>query len=311
MKKSILILLMLIICTSLFLTACDQMGQVKGVKERGEIEEEPEIIVKDETGNEQKYKLEEYITGVVAGEMPADWPENAYGAQAILARTFALKYMEENDTKVISDSFREAQQYDPEKITKEIEEAVKKTRGEVVLYNEQYIKGWFHSSAGGFTTTAKVGLAYEEEEPPYVKSVKSPDEKAPEDVKEWKVRFNNEELQSALTKMGKDIGQLKKIEIKNKDNTGRAIEFVFSGSNRNATVKAANFRKELDPQKLKSIKIEDIKKVDNGYEIKGSGYGHGVGLSQWGAYSLALDKKNAEEIIDHYYKNIEIIKLYE
>ena len=311
MKKLTLILVMLIICTSLFLTACDQMGQVKGVKERGEIEEEPEIIVKDETGNEQKYKLEEYITGVVAGEMPADWPENAYGAQAILARTFALKYMEENNTEVISDSFREAQQYDPEKITKEIEEAVKKTRGEVVLYNDQYIKGWFHSSAGGFTTTAKVGLAYEDEEPPYVKSVKSPDDKAPEDVKEWKVRFNNEELQSTLTKMGQDIGQFKKIEIKNKDNTGRAIEFIFSGSNGKATVKAANFRKELDPQKLKSIKIEDIKKVDNGYEIKGSGYGHGVGLSQWGAYSLALDKKNAEEIIDHYYKNIKIIKLYE
>lgn len=310
MKKRIILLVVIFLFGVLVMTACDQLGRVRGVKERGEIEEEPSIVVKSKDG-EEEMKLEKYVQGVVAGEMNKDWPENAYGAQAILARTFALKYLEDNNTETISSEFSEGQQYSPEKIDKNIENAVKDTRGEVVLYKDEYIKGWFHASAGGMTTTAKVGLAYEEDEPQYIKSVESPDDKAPEEVKNWKVVFKNNELLSALKTMGKEIDDIKSFEIVKKDKTGRAEEFKFVGSNSELTVKAANYRKELDPQKLKSTKISNIKKLDDGYEISGSGYGHGVGLSQWGAYSLALDKKDAEEIIDYYYKDIKIEKLYD
>ena len=310
MNKKLYLFVVIFLFSVLLMTACDQMGRVRGVKEKGEIEEEPSIVVKTNDG-EEEMKLEKYVQGVVAGEMHADWPENAYGAQAILARTFALKYLEDNNTKTISSEFSEGQQYSPEKITKKIENAVKDTKGEVVLYNDQYIKGWFHASAGGMTTTAKVGLAYEEDEPKYIKSVESPDDKAPQDIKNWKAVFKNDELLSTLKKMGKNISNLEKFEIVKKDKTGRAEEFKFAGDNSEVVVKAANFRKELDPKKLKSIKISNIKKLNDGYEITGSGYGHGVGLSQWGAYSLALDRKDAEDIINYYYKDIKIEKLYE
>ena len=256
-------------------------------------------------------KLEEYIAGVVAGEMNKDWPENTYGAQAILARTFALKHMEDEQTDVISGSFADAQEYNPEVVTEKIIKAVKKTRGEVALYKDQYIKAWFHSSAGGETTTAKVGLGYQKDEPPYIKKVKSPDEEAPEEIKKWTVEFNNNQLTKTLKEMGKSIGELQNMTIDDRDNTGRAIKFKFSGSKGQATVKAADFRKQLDPKKLRSIKISSLEKTLKGYRFTGSGFGHGVGMSQWGAYSMAKNNKSSEDIVNYYFKNIKIAKMYD
>ncbi|MDI3548657.1 MAG: stage sporulation protein [Halanaerobiales bacterium] len=289
---------------------CEQ-ARVKGVRERNKLKGEPEIVVKLANREDKRMKFEEYITGVVAGEMKKGWPENAYGAQAIIARTFALKYMDENKTNVISGSFEYAQEYKPENITDRVRNAVKKTRGEVAVYKDDYIKGWFHSSAGGQTTSARVGLAFKEPEPPYIKSVKSPDDQAPADIRNWTVSFSNEEIANTLKKMGKDIGVLNKIEIVNKDKTGRVIDFRFTGNKGNATVKAADFRKELDPRKLKSTKISNIVKKGNGYSFTGSGFGHGVGMSQWGAYAMAKDGKSPEEIIRYYFKDIEIVKEYD
>ncbi|MFW5992060.1 MAG: SpoIID/LytB domain-containing protein, partial [Halanaerobiaceae bacterium] len=177
LKRCTSILIILIVLFSL--TACDQQGRVRGVRERNKLEAEPDITVKSADGQERTMKFEEYITGVVAGEMKKNWPENAYGAQAIIARTFALKYMEENQTRSISGSYEFAQEFKPENVTESIKNGVGETRGEVAVYKDDYIKGWFHSSAAGQTTSAKVGLAYEKEEPPYIKSVKSPDDQAP------------------------------------------------------------------------------------------------------------------------------------
>ena len=255
--------------------------------------------------------LEEYITGVVAGEMKADWPENADAAQAIIARTFALKHMSDNDTNVISGSYQFAQEYQPEKITGEIEKAVKRTRGEVIVYEDEYINAWFHASAGGKTTSAKVGLAYQEEEPPYIVSVSSPDDQAPEDIKNWQVNFTVAEIVETLNKIGENVGSIRDIEIEKKDETGRAIDFKFSGTNGNATVEAAVFRNELDPRRLKSTMIKKLEKREDGFVFSGSGFGHGVGMSQWGAYALAKEGKSPEEIIEHYYRDIEIVKEYD
>lgn len=293
------------------IAGCQSQDRVKGVKEKGKFESEPEIKVELSSGSTKEMKLEEYVTGVVAGEMKKDWPVNAYAVQAILARSFALKYLEENKTDTISSSYKFAQEYKPSNINEQIKNGVSKTRGEVVLYDDKYVKGWFHSSAGGKTTTAKVGLAYEKEEPPYIKSVKSPDQEAPAEIKNWSAKFNSKEILNALEKMGKNIGELKNIKIDKKDKTGRAINFVFSGDNGSVTIKAANFRKDLDPKKLKSTKIETLEKEGNSYIFEGSGFGHGVGLSQWGVYAMAKEGKSPEEIVKHYFQDIEISKVYE
>ena len=115
--------------------------------------------------------LEEYITGVVAGEMKADWPENAYAAQAIITRTFALKHMSDNDKNVISGSYQFAQEYQPAKVTPEIEKAVERTRERVVVYEDEYINAWFHASAGGQTYICQGREAHQEEEHSLILSV--------------------------------------------------------------------------------------------------------------------------------------------
>ncbi len=297
-----------ILILTILLTACGQ--HQADTQQQKKFESEPEITVELADGNSEKIRLEEYVAGVVAGEMKADWPENAYAAQAILARTFALKYMEENQTRSISSSYAETQQYKPENISEVINNAVKKTRGQVVFHDDQYIKGWFHASAGGETTTARVGLAYEKEEPPYVKSTESPDNEAPEDVKNWKIEFSLQEINVALAEEGLNTGEINNIKISEKDNSGRAVDIVISGSKDEEKIKAANFRKALGSKKLKSTKINKLEKTSRGFYFEGNGYGHGVGLSQWGAYALAKDKKSVEEIIKYYYKNIEIKEVY-
>ncbi|HLV08754.1 MAG TPA: SpoIID/LytB domain-containing protein [Halanaerobiales bacterium] len=307
-KGYVLLLVAVIVCMAI--AACDRT-EVRGIRERNKLEGEPEIVVELADGGQETMKFEEYVTGVVGGEMKEDWPENAYAAQAIIARTFALKHMNDNQTNVISGSYEFAQEYKPENITERLRDAVKKTRGEVAVYKDDYIKAWFHSSAGGQTSYAKVGLAYEEDEPPYIKSVKSPDDKAPDDVQNWTVSFSNSEISEALTNLGEDIGEIQEIEALDKDDTGRIVELQFTGSKGKATVKAANFRTELDSKKLKSIKISEITKEGNNYIFTGSGFGHGVGMSQWGAYSMADEGKTPEEIINYYFKDIEIVKEYD
>lgn len=310
-KYPLLIPFLLILLLAIFLTACEKQGDGTGIRKRDILKAEPEIIVKLQDGQERKMGLEEYITGVVAGEMKADWPENAYAAQAIIARTFALKHMSDNDTNVISGSYQFAQEYQPAKVTPEIEKAVKRTRGEVIVYEDEYINAWFHASASGQTTSARVGLAYQEEEPPYIVSVKSPDDQAPEEIKNWQVDFTVAEIEGALNKIGKRVGSLRDIEIEDKDETGRAINLKFSGTNGDVTVEAAVFRNELDPERLKSTMIKKIEKREDTYVFSGSGFGHGVGMSQWGAYALAKEGKSPEEIIEHYYRDIEIVKEYD
>lgn len=290
---------------------CEQGPEVKGIRELGRYEKEPTIEVVKEDGKTETLDFEEYIVGVVAGEMENGWPREAYGAQAILARTFALQYLEENNTRMISGAYQFAQEYNPEKVTDKIRKGVSLTRGEAIVYDDRFIKGWFHASAGGQTTTAQVGIGYEKREPKYTKTVKSPDQQAPEDVKNWEVSFTGEEIKTALEKLKQNPGPIKDIEIIDKDQSGRIINLRFSGDNDTIDVKAAKFRRELDPQKLKSTKIDNIEKTEEGFFFSGSGYGHGVGMSQWGAYSLALGGRSPEEIVEHYFSDIEIVKVYD
>src|SRR5690606_25717628 len=113
-----------------------------------------------ETGEKKDMPIEEYITGVVAGEMKPNWPLEAYAAQAILARSFTMEFISRGGTRAkhgtdISTDHEEAQAYNANNITPIIRRAVEMTRGEVMTYRDQYIRAWFHSYSGGHTTTAK------------------------------------------------------------------------------------------------------------------------------------------------------------
>ncbi len=295
----------------LVLSACSQQDQtkVKGIKEKGMVE--PTIEVELEDGRVKKIGIEEYVAGVVAGEMQKGWPRNAYAAQAIKARTFTMKRLEENGNNRISSQHEEAQAYKPENITAEIKEAVKMTRGEVATYQGDYIKAWFHSSAGGETTTAKVGLAYKKDEPPYIKSIKSPDDEAPADIRNWQIKLTGNDILKVLEEAGERTEGIKDVKILKKDKTGRIVDIKIFHNQGSKQMKGAEFRTAVGSDKLKSTKVDRITKQGDAFLFTGSGYGHGVGMSQWGAYKLAKDGKSPQEIINHYFKGIKIVKKWD
>ena len=107
--------------------------------------------------------------------------------------------------------------------------------------------------------------------------------------------------------LGKDCTDFENIEILDKGPSGRAMELKIGDQ----TVEAPAFRVALDSTKMKSTMLESITVEDDKVTMKGKGYGHGVGMSQWGANQMARKGKKAEDIIKHYFKDVEIVKLWD
>ena len=266
-----------------------------------------------ETGEIKELPFEEYLQGVVAGEMKNDWPEEALAAQAILARTFVMEFVSEKggskyEGAHVSTDIEEAQAWNQQAVNDRVKRAVERTRGEVAVYNNNYIKAWFHAHAGGKTASAKEGLAFEEAEPPYIRVVDSPDSpEAPRDDSNWTAAFSRQEVEKALRETGVQIKGLNSVKVAEKGPSGRAVTLDFDGKK----VSAPGFRIAIGSTKMKSTLIDSIEVQGDRLVIKGRGYGHGVGMSQWGAYALAKEGKKAEEILKHYFKGIEIMKAWE
>lgn len=295
-------------------------NQLAGPEPTGQ-EPQVTVVVNPDTGQTENMPLEQYVKGVVGGEMgrlPAangegehDWPEEAYAAQAILARTFIMSWLEENPDKPISVDVTEAQAYRPENITPVIERAVERTRGEVIRYQGELARTWFHSYAGGATATAKEGLNYQEDEPGYVRSVELPEnEYAPTDVKEWSMSMPLSEVQAKLAEAGVNVGSIRDIQIGEMGPTERITSVTIVGANGQASLHGAEFRLRLGPEVMRSTRVNpDTFGVQGGnFVSQGTGFGHGVGLSQWDAYKMAQDGKSPEEIVSAFFNDIEITR---
>lgn len=275
------------------------------------------VYMKD-TGQTKRMDIEEYLLGVVAGEMKPGWPVNAYAAQAILARTFTMEFLGRGGTRTlhgtdISTDEKEAQAYNAANITPAIRRAVGMTKGLVLTYKERYIKGWYSASCGGLTAYAKEGLAYKEPEPPYIQSVRCPEEKyIPNDELYWQATLTRPEVNAALKKLNqKPIGRINKFEIVKRSPTHRATTIRLTGGRGSVEVPGADFRVNYGPEKIRSIWISDqIENTPGALRIKGRGFGHGVGLCQWGAYTYAKENKSPKAIVKHYYPKAHVSKIW-
>ena len=254
--------------------------------------------------------FESYLAGVLAGEMHNDWPLEALKAQAIIARTFALRFIEDGGSKYagaqLSTDVEEAQAYDMNGVNERILQAVRETRGLIILSEGEPIQAWFHAHAGGVTALAQEGLGYDDPEPPYTRSVQvreSPD--APEDVRAWTAFFPLSRVQSALDALGG--GDAGSLAIGERGPSGRVTTLTAGDG---VSIRAVDFRREIGSTEMKSTLLTDLVVDADGVTISGSGYGHGVGMSQWGAYEMAMEGKDALEIISAFYQDIEIVRVY-
>lgn len=282
-------------------------------------DEEPTIsIYVNETGETRQVEMEEYIAGVVAGEMLPNWPVNAYAAQAILARTFALAKMSEGGMREkygtdMSTDKEETQAYNPSAITDAITEAVNVTRGMILSHNGKYVRGWFHAASGGRTTSAKAGLAFEDDEPPYTKSVEVPAElrHIPEAELNFEATYTYAELANLLSAAGHSVGQVQGVSILEKDATGRATLIRVEHSRGQLDLAGAVFRIAVGPDKMRSTMVTGIENSSSGVRMVGKGFGHGVGMSQWGAYGMANEGQSPEEIVTYFFEDVQVQKLWD
>ena len=268
------------------------------------------VYVMDEKAK-REIDIEEYVAGVLGGEMKNDWPEEALKAQAILARTFVMEFLVTKKSKYegadVSTDIEEAQAWNKAAVNDRIKKAVQDTTGMVLAHGGQYVKAWFHAHAGGKTATAVEGLNYKEAEPPYIQVVDSPDSpEAPKEDANWQVEYPKETIIQAVRKTGKEITDFNDIKVNARGPSGRAVSLSLDG----IVVPAPELRIALDSTKMKSTFLTDIKRVGDKVVFSGKGYGHGVGMSQWGAYAMAKNGKSATEIIQHYFKNVAIVKLW-
>lgn len=317
MRKRWFVILTMVLAAALVAAGCSMFKAPQkkpGGPQQAALGTEPQITVyMHETGEKKTMKMEEYIAGVVAGEMKPDWPVQALAAQAIVARTFTLEEIENKGgvpargTQASTD-IKEFQAYSAKEVNDNVKKAVEMTRGMVAVYQGKPIRTWFHASAGGITATAKEGLNYREAEPPYIQSVQSPDDLAPADVKNWTASFGKDEVIATLDKMGQKVTNIDSVEIGEKGPSGRATSLVI---NKTVRVSAADFRVQIGSTELKSMLLDKVSVAGDKVTFSGKGYGHGVGMSQWGAHKMAKEGKKPEDIVSHYFKGITVEKRWQ
>ena len=271
------------------------------------------------TGEVEEIDLDTYLYGVVSAEMPASFEKEALKAQAVVARTYTIYKVINSGGKhegadICDDStccqawiskedrFAKWEETSRESNWNKIVEAVNSTQGKIITYNNEPINAFFHSNSGGMTeTTVNVwgGTGY-----PYLQAVATAGEEAysqyhsevtlskqtfidkiKEKHSEFEIDFNAEDCIKVLEYT--DGNRVNKIKIGNIELSGVEVRTILG-------LKSANFKITIVGD---NIKFEVI------------GYGHGVGMSQTGADSMAKSGSSYEEIIKHFYTGVEIIDL--
>jgi len=255
--------------------------------------------------------IESYVMGVVAGEMKNDWPMEALKAQAILARTFVLKFCQDKQSKYegadISTDVAEAQAYAPKNVNARIRQAVDETRGMALSWQGEFPNAWFHAHSGGMTEMPSVALEYKGGDPEYLKPAASGEsELAPEDVKAWTATFTRAQVAKACADAGTRVGTVETVELGEKGESGRAKAILVNGK----AVSAPSFRIQIGANKLKSTLIDSVAVDGDAVTFEGRGFGHGVGLSQWGAYQMAEEGRTAQQILQKYFPGVGIVELW-
>lgn len=277
--------------------------------------QEPQLrVFIAERGTIETMPMEEYVMGVVAAEMEPTWEREALAAQAIKARTFALQRIDEDGgvparNADASTDIQEFQAYDPSRINDNVRQAVEDTRGLVAVYDDEFVRGWFHAYCGGRTATATVGLNFQDEDPPFIHSVECPcfDGIEP-DLRYWEQSYPLSRIRNVARQVGgKDPGQVTSFEV-GEESEGRAVTFMIN----DVEVNAAEFRLAMGSTEFKSTIINEVNIKGGTITFTGQGYGHGVGLCQWGAEIYARDQeRSAEQIVKHYFKDVVIQKLWD
>lgn len=325
--------------------------------------------------------LEKYLYGVVPYEVPMSWQIESIKAQAVAARTYAIKCLGQypDSNFDVYDTVKDQVYGGVDGEHPKAIESVEYTRGLILTYQGWPIKAYYHSDAGGMT---EIGKYVFPEDLPYLQSVQSKDD-LPEH--KWHFKIKKSEIEKLVEKSVGEIGSLQDIRVTSVSPTGRPMAIEITGDKQSKTFSSNDFRKmigagnirstlftivgnkevasveqagmsirtvspeknsklniisgsgikslpegnfktvssgiiaETAPSNLKIITLSrsdvflpktDIKPADDEYLFVGSGFGHGVGMSQWGAKAYADDGWDYKKILLHYYRDTELSMWY-
>lgn len=256
--------------------------------------------------------LESYLYSVVGAEMPASWNMEALKSQAVAARTYALFHRQTDADAVfdLGDTTTWQVYGGLEKEAPSTRAAVDATKGQVLTYQGKIINSVFHSCAGGYTENVEDVWS---NPLPYLRGVFSPDRDLP--ACRWNsVSFTASELSQRLGYSGTIASVLVERHAH-----GRVIALKIDGSNGRMSVKGEDVRDDLGLKStLFDIEAEPSQVASAGrslpssparFQISGSGNGHGIGLSQYGAYELAKQNWSYQQILLHYYTGVTLAKI--
>ena len=274
-------------------------------------------LLHKKTGEVEQVKIDEYLCNVVSAEMPATFEQEALKAQAIVARTYTtykILNKKHDNADICDDStccqawiskddrLAKWEENQRESNWQKICSAVNETSGKIITYENKPIDAFFHSNSGGITevpVNVWGGTGY-----PYLQSVETSGENTYTQYAS-EVTLSQEELINKLKEKYSDIS----IDFTNSEDI-KILE--YTESKRVKTVKFGNHEiSGVEARTLFGLKSTNFEISIDGNNIKFSvkGYGHGVGMSQTGADSMAKNGSRAEEIIKHFYTGVEITEV--
>ncbi len=246
--------------------------------------------------------VEPYIVGLINHEISSKWPEAAVKAQAVVARTYALHEKQRNrnlglddrfdiDGSVLGQVYRGANGEDDFAVS-----AVRETEGQVLTYRGKLALTVYHSNAGGFTeSSANVwGTGY-----PYLRSVKSEYDKGSPGYS-WRYAITPQRLALRLKRAGFKVGKPEELTVIERTGSGRVFKIEVLGAKEPVIISGKEFRAAIGYDFIKSTRF-NVSRSGSVFSFTGTGLGHGVGMSQWGARGMAAAGYSYKEILRHYY----------
>lgn len=264
-------------------------------------------VKRNATGKIDEIPLEEYVSGVLAGEMPAEFSLEALKAQAVAARTYVMKRLSTNkkneydviDTvqnQVYLDETQQKQNWGNRytELSNKVKQAVIETNSEYLVYNGKIIDALFFSTSIGVTENSEDIFP---NEIPYLRSVSSTwDSVSPLYDKEYYFT-----LKKFYDLLGLEYKDKVTVEIISKTNTGRIKKIKINDK----TFTGWELCNKLG---LKS-NYYTITQNNNSIKVVARGYGHGVGMSQYGAEGMSRAGYTYDQILYHYYQGTKIKKI--
>ncbi|MCL2390188.1 MAG: SpoIID/LytB domain-containing protein [Endomicrobia bacterium] len=253
--------------------------------------------------------VEDYLKGVLPKEAGSSWNIETLKAQAVISRTYMLANFNRHSAQGFDlCSTTHCQVYGgAEGETLSCNTAVVQTKAEVLTYDGKLAQTVFHANCAGHTEDPKYVWNWNAT-PDYLAGVKcgycgnTPHSN-------WEVALDGDFIMKKLESSGYKLGAIKSIKVKGTTKAGSAKEIEIKHAKGTLTLNAYKFRLAVDAWKIKSVTFESIKKQDGKFIFKGKGWGHKVGLCQWGAKGMGDAGKTYKKILKHYYPGTKLEKI--